>query len=89
MQRFQPPPRTLPRPVEELDQWIRACRGQGPSDASFEKVYPLCETILLGTIAVRVEGRKLRWDAANGRFVDTPEADALIVRGQYREGWKL
>jgi predicted dehydrogenase len=89
MAQFQPPPRTLPRPVEELDQWIRACRGEASSDASFEKVYPLCETILLGTIAVRVEGRKLRWDAANGRFVDAPEADALMVRGQYREGWKL
>jgi hypothetical protein len=87
MAQFQPPPQTLPRPAEELDQWIRACRGQGPSDASFERVWPFCETILLGTIALRID-RKLRWDTAKGQFVGAPEADALMVR-EYREGWKL
>ena len=87
MARFQPPPRTLPRPIDELEQWIRACRGTKPSDASFESVAAITETILLGTIAVRVD-RKLRWDAANARFVDAPEADALLSR-EYREGWKL
>jgi predicted dehydrogenase len=87
MARFAPPPRTLPRPAEELEQWIRACRGGGPSDASFENVAAISETILLGTIAVRVD-RKLRWDAARGRFLDAPEADALMAR-EYREGWKL
>jgi hypothetical protein len=88
MQAFAPPPQTLPRPAEELDQWIRAIRGGAPSDASFENVAAISETILLGTIAVRVDG-KLRWDAANARFVDAPEADALMARPGYREGWKL
>ena len=88
MQAFQPPPQTLPRPAEELEQWVRACRGTAPSDASFESVAAISETILLGTIAVRVE-KKLRWDAANTRFVDAPEADALMSRPEYREGWKL
>jgi predicted dehydrogenase len=88
MQAFAPPPQTLPRPAEELEQWVRACRGTAPSDASFENVAPISETILLGTIAVRVD-KKLRWDAANVRFVDAPEADALMARSQYREGWRL
>ena len=87
MARFQPPPRTLPRPAEELEQWVRACRGTAPSDASFENVAAITETILLGTIAVRVD-RKLRWDAANARFVDAPDADALLSR-EYRDGWEL
>jgi hypothetical protein len=87
MARFQPPPRTLPRPIDELEQWIRACRGEAPSDARFENVAAITETVLLGTIAVRVD-RKLRWDAANARFLDAPEADALLSR-EYREGWKL
>ena len=87
MARFQPPPRTLPRPAEELEQWVRACRGTAPSDASFENVAAITETILLGTIAVRVD-RKLRWDAAGARFVDAPDADLLMAR-EYREGWKL
>jgi hypothetical protein len=88
MQAFQPPPPTLPRPADELDQWVRACRGTAPSDASFESVAAVSETILLGTIAVRVD-KKLRWDAASARFVDAPEADALVARPEYREGWKL
>jgi len=87
MDKFQPPPPTLPRPAEELEQWVRACRGVAPSDASFESVAAITETVLLGTIAVRVD-KKLRWDAANARFVDAPEADALMTR-EYREGWKL
>ena len=71
MQAFQPPPQTLPRPAEELEQWVRACRGTAPSDASFENVAAITETILLGTIAVRVE-KKLRWDAANGALRRRP-----------------
>jgi len=88
MDKFQPPPKTLPRPIGELEQWIRACRGVQPSDASFPNVAGISETILLGTIAARVD-KKLRWDAANARFIDAPEADALMVRPEYREGWKL
>jgi predicted dehydrogenase len=87
MARFQPPPPTLARPAEELDQWIRACRGGAASDASFENVAALSETILLGTIAVRVD-KKLQWDSASFRFKGAPEADALMTRA-YREGWKL
>jgi hypothetical protein len=36
---------------------------------------------------VRVD-KKLRWDAANARFVSAPEADALMTR-QYRDGWRI
>jgi hypothetical protein len=88
MKAFQPPPATLPRPADELAQWIRACRGTQPSDASFENVAALSETILIGTIALRVD-RKLRWNAGDGRFVDAPEADALMLRPAYRDGWAL
>jgi predicted dehydrogenase len=88
MAAFQPPAQTLQRPAGELEQWIRACRGTQPSDASFTAVAGISETILLGTIASRLE-RKLRWDATAGRFVNAPEADALMARAEYREGWKL
>jgi predicted dehydrogenase len=87
MDMFKAPPQTLPRPAEELDQWVRACRGEAPSDASFTSVSPFAEAILIGNIALRVPG-KLRWDAEAGRFVDSPAADALTTR-QYREGWEL
>ncbi len=88
MQAFAPPPQTLPRPDGELEQWIRACRGGAPSDASFQSVAAITETVLIGTIALRVP-RKLQWNSAAGRFAGAPEADALIARPEYREGWRL
>ena len=87
MEMFKAPPQTLERPIEELDQWVRACRGGDPSDASFTAVAPFAETILLGNIALRVP-KKLHWKADEGHFVDAPEADALMAR-EYREGWEL
>jgi hypothetical protein len=87
MEMFKAPPQTLPRPAEELDQWVRACHGGEPSDASFTAVAPFAESILLGNIALRVP-KKLHWNAEEGRFRDAPEADALITR-EYRKGWEL
>jgi hypothetical protein len=87
MRQFQPPPRTLPRPIGELEQWIRACKGEKASDASFEKVYPFAETILLGTVALRID-KKLVWDAEKGAFANSPDANQLLTR-KYRDGWEL
>jgi predicted dehydrogenase len=87
MQAFKPPPQRLPRPIGELEQFIRACRGGPASDASFENAYPFVETILLGTIAVRVS-RKLQWDAKNGQFTNAAQANQLIHR-KNRPGWEV
>jgi len=84
---FQPPPQTLPRPVEELDQFIRACHGGAASDAIFEKAYPFAETILLGTIALRVN-KKLRWNTETMEFTNSKEANALKSR-KNRAGWEV
>jgi predicted dehydrogenase len=87
MQGFTPPPKSLPRPIGELEQFIRACKGGAESDASFEKAYPFAETILLGTIALRVD-KKLNWDSAKFEFTNSPEANALKTR-QNRPGWEI
>lgn len=87
MREFQTPPETLPRPSGELDQWIRACQGGGASEASFAQVYPFAETILLGTVALRVPNR-LRWDSEKMEFTGNAEANALLRR-IYRAGWEM
>jgi len=87
MRDFKAPEKTLPRPDDELDQWIRACKGGRESDASYEKAYPFAETILLGTVAVRCE-KKLRWDSAKMEFTNAPEANKYLRR-EYRSGWEL
>lgn len=87
MRAFVKPPETLPRPIDELDQWIRACRGGEPSDASFQNAYNFSEAIAIGNIALRTD-KKLTWDAKNVRFANAPEADRLMTR-KYRKGWEL
>ena len=72
---FETPPQSLPRPIEEFAQWIRACSGPRSSGRQL-RAAPMTETILPGTIALRGD-KKLVWDGQHGRFVDAPEADAL------------
>lgn len=84
---FTPPPPTLPRPIDELDQFVRACRGGTPAEANFESAYPFSETILLGTIALRVD-QKLRWDAEGFAFTNSDEANALRTSPR-RAGWAI
>jgi predicted dehydrogenase len=87
MRDFKEPPKTLTRPIEELDQFIRACRGGEPAGANFEHAYPFAETILLGTIAQRVN-KKLLWDSEKFEFTNSPEANELKAR-KNREGWEV
>ena len=88
MQAFTPPPQSLPRPIGELEQFIRACRGEPAFRCELREVPPFVETILLGTIAVRLT-KKLQWDAANARFVDSPEADAPSSPASTARGGRL
>ncbi len=87
MRDFKEPPKTLPRPMEELDQFIGACRGGAPADASFERAYPFAEAILLGTIAQRVN-KKLLWNSEAFEFTNSPEANDLKGR-KNRAGWEV
>ncbi len=87
MENFKQPPQTLPRPIDELEQWIGACKGGGESDASFEKAYNFSEAILLGTVALRCD-KKLFWDADSMSFTNAPEAGQFLKR-EYRQGWEL
>lgn len=87
MRDFKIPPETLPRPINELDQFIRACHGGQASDASFENAYPFAETILLGTIALRVN-KKLKWDTSKFEFANSAEANELKIR-KNRPGWEI
>ena len=83
------PDRSSLPPVDwdELDQWIRSCKGGQASDASFDKIYPFTQAICLGGIAMRVN-KKLMWDAGKMEFTNSPEANQLMHR-KYRKGWEL
>ena len=73
--------------VDHADEWIRACKEGTPTGSNFDYAARLTETVLLGNLAWRV-GKRLEWDAENGKATNCPEADAYIRR-EYRKGWSL
>jgi predicted dehydrogenase len=67
--------------------WIRACKGGAAACSDFSIAGPYTEWLVLGAIAVRVEGR-LEWDASNLRFTNSDLANEL-VKPIYRKGWEI
>ena len=68
-------------------QWIEACKHGGKTACDFEYSGNMIEQMLLGLVAYR-EGKKIHYDAAEGRVTDCPEANQLLGRN-YRPGWTL
>jgi len=83
--RFPEP--SLTRSPGHYRDWIRACKGGDPACSNFNVAVPFVEWMLLGVIALRVEG-KLEWDAAKGRFSNNAEANKYL-RPTFRKGWNL
>ena len=48
-------------------RFVNACLGGAPTNSPFENTGPMSEAIILGTVAIRVPGTVLEWDAARGR----------------------
>ena len=85
---FQFPAKTLPRSIGHHDEWVRACKQGTPTASHFGVAGPLTEAVLLGSIAIRLGGEKLLWDATNLKVANSPEATALL-HYPYRQGWSL
>jgi predicted dehydrogenase len=88
MQAYKQPPKTLPRSIGHHKEWIEACKGKGATRSNFAFAGPLTEAVLLGSISVRLEGKKLHWDAENLKVTNSDEATKLL-HYPYREGWSL
>jgi hypothetical protein len=87
MKDYKFPPPLLTRSPGHHRDWIRACKGGEPSCSNFDIAAPFTEWILLGVIALRVEGR-LEWDSAKMRFTNNAEANRYL-RPTIRKGWSL
>ena len=85
---FKFPAKTLPRSIGHYAEWAKACKQGTPTASSFAFAGPLTEAVLLGSVAIRMEGEKLLWDAANLKVINSPEATALL-HYSYRAGWTL
>lgn len=72
--------------VDHYVQWADACRGAGETTSKFDYSAPLTETVLLGTIAIRLPRQTLTWNAAELK-TDNASANALLTKS-YRTGWE-
>jgi predicted dehydrogenase len=73
--------------VDHYVQWADACRGVGKTTSHFGYSGPLTEAVLLGTVAIRLPGEELRWDAAALRVTNSTAAQQLLTK-PYRKGWE-
>jgi predicted dehydrogenase len=88
MEKYQRPPKTLPRSPGHYQEWIAACRGGPPAGSNFvDHGGLLTEVCLLGNVAVRAQ-KKLAWDGANMKFSNDDAANKLLAR-EHRTGWTL
>jgi predicted dehydrogenase len=81
------PAKTIPRVEGHHADWLQACRGGRQASSHFGYGARLTEFMILGNVALRTR-KLLRWDAANMRATNAPEADRYL-REPYRPGWEL
>lgn len=67
--------------------WINSIKNGTKPGSNFDYSGPFTETVLLGTVAVRVPG-KLEWDSKKLRFTNSDEANMYVKRDN-RKGWDL
>ncbi len=87
MKDYQFPQPLLTRSPGHYQDWIRACKGGDPACSNFNVAAPFVEWMLLGVVALRVDG-KLEWDAAKMRFSNNPDANKYL-KPALRKGWSL
>jgi hypothetical protein len=85
MKDYRFPEPLLSRSPGHYRDWIRACKGGDPACSNFDVAAPFVEWMLLGVIALRVEG-KLEYDAAKMRFTNNNEANQYL-KPTFRKGW--
>jgi predicted dehydrogenase len=80
--------RPKPSPRDHYRHFVDACLGGEQTEANFAQTGPMTEAILLGTVAIRCFGLRLKWDASAMKFSDNPDAQRYLKR-HYRDGWQV
>ena len=80
--------RGMPENVLHLADWLAAVKGYRRNASHLDYGGPLTEIAMLGTIAQKMPGTELQWDAENMSFPNHPEASQYL-HYRYRDGWTL
>ncbi|MFP6631084.1 MAG: gfo/Idh/MocA family oxidoreductase, partial [Planctomycetota bacterium] len=84
---YKEPTPWIPRSPGHAQEWINACKGGPAAMSNFDYAAMLTETILLGNLAMKVDG-KIEWDGPNLKSTNSPEANKF-VHYEYRKGYEL
>lgn len=87
-EKFSGVPRTIAKGPSHYHRFVNACLGGEPTESHFVQTGPMAESILLGTVAVRLPGQVLLWDSKSMRIANHPAAEQLLRRC-YRKGWEV
>lgn len=68
--------------------WIAAFKGGARSYGDFTLAGPICDTMNLAAISLRLGGRRLLFDSAAAKITNLPVANKLLTR-EYRPGWEI
>lgn len=74
----------------QTNEWLEAIHNNKPDHAfsNFEYAAYFTEIILLGNLAMRVPGEKVKWDGKAMKSPNVAEANQY-VNMEYRKGWEL
>jgi predicted dehydrogenase len=85
---YKRPAKTLPRiSSSHWMEWVECAKAGKQTSCNFEYGGNICMISMLGNIAIRNKGMKLRYNASQDKF-EEPEANQLLQR-PYRKGWEL
>lgn len=87
MKDYRFPAEFLTRSPGHYRDWIRACKGGEAACSNFNVAGPMTEWILLGVVALRMEG-KLEWDGARMRVTNNADANKYL-HPFVKKGWIL
>jgi predicted dehydrogenase len=86
--KFKDVARPILPPLNHYHAFVDACLGGEKTESSFAQTGPMTETILLGTVAIRMPGQQLQWDPPRLRFKNQSDASRYLQR-TYRDGWHV
>lgn len=85
--KFENHPRPKFEPRDHYHHFVDACLGVAKNESHFAQTGPMTESILLGTVAIRVPGKLLAWNHLGMKFKNDSDANRLLER-TYRSGWR-
>ncbi len=87
MKDYRFPPQLLTRSPGHYRDWIRACKGGDPACSNFNVAAPFVDWMLLGVIALRVDG-PIEYDASKMRITNNADANKYL-KPVIRKGWSF